>query len=30
MRLTIGIREYLRKKGESREYLGEKGLFEQF
>jgi len=27
MGLTIGIREYLRKRGESREYLGEKGIF---
>ena len=28
--LTMRIREYLKKKGESREYLGEKGIFGQF
>jgi len=30
MGLTMKIREYLKEKGESREYLGKKGIFGQF
>jgi hypothetical protein len=28
--LTMRIREYLRKRGETREYLGKEGIFGQF